>query len=152
MKELKIHLLIAVCAFTLLAMIAACNNQGGGFPIEPEEPTLKKVAGVLIFCNGKPVTLIDSTDVSGMVCAKMNQNSKVFEVEFLDKNGEIINEDYQQHKLEWNYDEQYATFESECDWGFFIFGKKTGKTAFQFSLVCGKCIAYSSPEIPLEIK
>lgn len=152
MKKLKSLLFITVCAFTVMALFAGCSNEGADFPISPEEPTIKKVAGMILFCNGHPVALVDSANVTGMACATVNQKSEVFEVEFLDENGEIINECYQQHKLGWDCDEQYAKFESACDWGFCIFGKKTGKTAFQLSLVCGECVAYSSPAIPLEIK
>jgi hypothetical protein len=154
MKRYKNLLLISVCALAALVMFAGCSEDGAGVPYAPEEPTIviKKVAGLTLFRNGHVVAIIDQAGVQGNVTAQMNENSDIFEVEFFDENGEVINGDAQQHKLAWKNDTEYATFKLHTDWEFCIYGKKTGKTTFQLQLKNGGSVEYSSPTIPLEIK
>ena len=154
MKRYKNSLLVAVCALAALVMFAGCSDYGSGVPLAPEEPTItiKKVAGLTLFCNGHVVAIIDQTDVQGIVTAQMKENSDIFEVEFFDENGEVINGDAQQYKLAWNNDTEYATFKLHTDWEFCIYGKKAGKTTFQLQLKNGGSVDYSSPAIPLEVK
>ncbi len=155
MKGYKNLLLVTVCAFVALVMFAGCSEDGAGVPFAPEEPTItiKKVAGLTLFRNGHVVAIIDQTGVQGTVTAQMNENSDIFEVEFFDENGEVINNgDVQQYKLAWKNDTEYATFAPYTDWEFCIYGKKTGKTTFQLQLKNGGNVDYSSPAIPLEVK
>ena len=154
MKRFKNLLLVTVCTFVALVMFAGCSDNGSGVPLAPEEPTIaiKKVAGLTLFRNGHVVAIIDQTGIQGNVTAQMNENSDIFEVEFFDENGEVINGDTQQHKLAWKNDTEYATFKLHTDWEFCIYGKKTGKTTFQLQLKNGGSVEYSSPTIPLEIK
>jgi hypothetical protein len=154
MKRFKSLLPVMVCAFAALVMFAGCSDNGSGIPLAPEEPTItiKKVAGLTLFRNGHVVAIIDQTGVQGMVTAQMKENSDIFEVEFFDENGEILNGDAQQYKLEWKNDTEYATFELHTDWEFYIHGKKPGETTFQLQLENGGSMDYSSPAIPLEVK
>jgi hypothetical protein len=154
MKRYKNLLLVVLCAFVALVIFAGCGNEGSGFPVAPEEPTItiKKVTGLVLFCNGNVVAVVESDNVTGTVAAKMDQNSDIFEVEFLDEKGDIINSDPQQHGLAWKNDKQYATFEQHTDWEFCIYGKKNGETTFKLLLENGAGVDYSSPAIPLEIK
>lgn len=154
MKRYKNLLLVTLCAFAALVMFAGCSNDGSGFPVTPEEPTIviKKVAGLVLFCNGHVVALVDSANVTGIVTAKMNHNSDVFEVEFIDEKGDVINGDAQQYKLAWKNDTEYATFEQHSEWKFYIYGKKQGETTFELLLENGTGVEYNSPQIPLELK
>ncbi|UCE05536.1 MAG: hypothetical protein JSW07_18305 [bacterium] len=154
MKGYKNLLLISVCALAALIMFAGCSDYGSGVPLAPEEQTItiKKVAGLTLFRNGHVVAIIDQAGVQGNVTAQMNKNSDIFEVEFFDENGEVLNGDAKQYKLAWNNDTEYATFELHSDWEFFIYGKKTGQTTFQLQLKNGGSVDYSSPAIPLEVK
>ena len=155
MKKLKSVMLIPVSVFVAVIMFAGCDNEGAGLPVEPEQPTItiKKVAELTLFCNGNVVAIVDSNaNVTGIVCSKMDQNSNIFEVEFLDQQGEVINDDPELYKLAWKNDTQHATFESYSDWEFCIFGTKTGKTDFQLLLNSCGSNCYTSPAIPLEIR
>lgn len=154
MKRYKSSLLVAVCALAALVMFTGCSDYGSGVPLAPEEPTIaiKKVAGLTLFRNGHVVAIIDQAGVQGNVTAQMNENSDIFEVEFFDENGEVLNGDAKQYKLAWKNDADYAIFKLHTDWEFCIYGKKTGKTTFQLQLKNGGSVDYSSPAIPLEVK
>ena len=155
MKRFKNLLLVTVCTFVALVMFAGCSDNGSGVPLAPEEPTIaiKKVAGLTLFRNGHVVAIIDQAGVQGNVTAQMNENSDIFEVEFFDENGEVINNgDVQQYKLAWKNDTEYATFAPHTDWEFCIYGKKPGETTFELLLKNGTGVEYNSPQISLELK
>jgi len=154
MKRFKNLLLVTVCVFVALVMFAGCSNEGSLLPVTPVDPnlTIKKVAGVTLFRNGHIVAIIDEKGVQGIVTAQMNENSDIFEVEFFDENGEIIDGDAQSYKLAWNNDTEYATFELHNDWEFCIYGKKPGETTFELLLENGTGVEYESPQIPLELE
>ena len=151
MKKYKNLLFVAVCSLAVLVMFAGCSDYGSGSPVEPPV-SITKVAGLTLFRNGHVVAIIDETGVQGTVTAQMNKNSDIFEVEFFDENGEIINGDAQPYKLAWNNDTEYATFEQHGEWKFCIYGKKQGETTFYLLLENGTDVEYNSPQIPLEVK
>lgn len=146
--------IIFFIVFCTAFVIAGCSDDGSLVVIAPSEPAIlaKPVAGLLLFCNGEVAATVDSNTVTGIICAKKDQYSSFFEVEFLDEIGNIINDDFQQHKLAWDCDSQCAKFESAADWKFCIFGKKCGNTTFQLMLKIGEMVDYCSPEIPLQIQ
>lgn len=154
MKKHKNLLLFTVCTLGVLVLFAGCSENGSVIPLEPVEPplTLKKVAGLTLFRNGHIAAIVDQTGVQGTVNAQMNENSDIFEVEFFDENGEIINGDAQPYKLAWNNDTEYVTFEQHDEWEFCIYGKKSGETTFELLLENGAGVEYNSPPIPLEVK
>ena len=154
MKRIKNALFVSFCLLVTLLIFNGCADNVGMPSAPGEEPaiTLQKVAGLELYCNGRIVAIIDSTGITGGVCAKMNQNSNIFEVEFLNEQGEVINDDPELYKLAWKSDTQYANFESYSDWEFCIFGTKTGKTDFQLLLNSCGSNCYTSPAIPLEIR
>jgi hypothetical protein len=154
MKRYKNSLLIAVCALVALVMFAGCSDYGSGGPVAPTPPiiTVPKVAGLSLFRNGHVVAIIDETGVQGNVTAQMNENSDIFEVEFFDENGEILNGELQYHNLSWIQDTEYATFEQFSKWKFGIYGKRAGETAFEVLLENGAGVEYQSPDILLELK
>ena len=153
MKNLRNYLLIAFCVLVGLIIFAGCDSKGSISPIIIDPPiSIKKVDGLMLFHNGNVIATVNKETVNGIVPAQMNENSDIYEVEFLDENGEIINEHSQQYRLAWDYDKQYATFEEHTDWEFCIYGKKSGETTFQLQLKNGGSVDYSSPAIPLEVK
>jgi len=154
MKKYKNLLFVTVCSLAVLVMFAGCSDYGSGVPLAPEESTMtiKKVAGLTLFRNGHIIAIINETGIQGTVTAQMNENSDIFEVEFFDENGEVINGDTQPYKLAWNNDTEYATFEQHGEWKFCIYGEKQGETTFELLLENGKGVEYNSPQIPLEIK
>jgi hypothetical protein len=154
MKRFKNLLFVTLCAFVALVMFAGCSEDGAGVPYAPEQPTIsiKKVAGMTLFRNGHVVAIIDQTGVQGTVTAQLNKNSDIFEVEFFDENGEILNGEVEQYNLSWVQDTEYATFEQYSEWKFCIYGKRAGETNFELLLENGAGVEYESPQIPLELK
>lgn len=154
MKRTKNALFVSFCLLVALVIFNGCS-ENVGTPYEPEKAaaiTLHKVTGLDLYCNGQLAAIIDSAGVIGGVCAKMNKNSDIFEVEFFDENGEIINGEAQPYKLAWNNDTEYATFEQHSEWKFCIYGNKPGETTFELLLENGTGVEYNSPQIPLEVK
>ncbi len=154
MKRYKNLLLVSVLALGALVMFVGCSDNGSGVPLAPEEQliAIKKVAGLTLFRNGHVVAIIDQKGVQGTVTAKMNENSDIFEVEFFDENGEILNGEVEQYNLSWVQDTEYATFEQYSEWKFCIYGKRAGETTFELLLENGAGVEYESPQIPLELK
>ena len=159
MKKFNSFLIVSVCTLMVFALFAGCSSDGS-MPFAPkEEPTItiKKVTGLVLFCNREIVALVDNANVNGIVTLQSDQDSDVFEVEFIDENGEIINNDPQEYKLAWSYeDSQIAILDQHTDdlneWQFHIHGKTPGYTTFQLQLENGGSVDYSSPAIPLEVK
>ena len=152
MKTLKNMLLVMLCAFVALAMFAGCSNDGVPSPLKPEPIINKEVAGMTLYRNGGVVAVMDKSGIQGTVTAQINENSDIFEVEFFDKNGEIVNGELQYHNLSWIQDTEYATFEQFSKWKFGIYGKRAGETAFEVLLENGAGVEYQSPDILLELK
>ena len=154
MKRFKNFLLVSLCTLAVLALFAGCSLDGS-MPVTPEEgstTTIKKVDGLTLFRNGEVVAIMDQETIQGIVTAQLNKNSDVFEVEFFDENGEIINGDSQKYKLAWRNDPEYVSFEQHSDWKFCIYGKKPGNTYFELILENGGSADYFSPAIPLKVQ
>ncbi len=155
MKTFRNVVPFSICAIATMIIFAACS-EGDGL-VEPQDEPHRVISGLELLHNGKVIVLVDvdNENIYGTVNAQMAQNSDVFEVEFYDENGDVINNDYQAYKLAWRGDAEYAIFEQHEDlseWEFHIHGKKSGDTAFQLLIENGKNEVYSSPSIPLKVK
>ncbi len=155
MKRIKNALFVSFSLLVALLIFNGCADKVG-MPYEPGEESaitsLQKVAGLELYCNGRVVVLSDSAGVTGIVYAKMKQSCDIFEVEFFDQGGEIIEIDPQLYRLTWNHDPAYATFEQHQEWTFSVYGKKAGITTFEIKLESGSTVEYKSPPIPLKIQ
>ena len=152
MKTFKNMLLVTLCAFVALAMFAGCSKDGVPSPLKPDPITTREVAGMTLYRNGGVVAVMDKSGIQGTVTAQINENSDIFEVEFFDENGEILNGELQYHNLSWIQDTEFATFEQFSKWKFGIYGKRAGETAFEVLLENGAGVEYQSPDILLELK
>ena len=154
MKRIKNAFFVSFCLLVALVIFNGCS-ENVGMPYQPEkEPaiTLQKVAGLELYCNGRLVAIIDSASVTGIVTAKMNENSDIFEVEFFDESGDVIEVDPQLYRLAWQNDPAYATFEKHQEWTFCIYGQKTGVSTFELELETGSAVEFKSPQIPLKVQ
>ncbi|NIA29264.1 MAG: hypothetical protein GWP06_05025, partial [Actinobacteria bacterium] len=118
--------------------------------------SIENVHGLILSRDGKEVAFVEEVKVEGFVTVPMGRNSEVYEVEFMNENGEIINVDEKYYSLAWKYEFLgVATFEQPVGlnaWQFYIHGKKPGSSAFQLHLKNSKGIEYSSLPIPLVVR
>ena len=153
----------AFCAIAVLIIIAGCSTDNGVGPLAPSHEPVKfgteneDVQGLKITQNGKTVALSREATVEGIVSVLTDQDSGVFEVEFVDKNGVKLSFDEKYYNLTWKQDDtEIASFEQRDElkkWQFYIYGKKSGNTTFELRIknVWG-FLEYSSPPIPLEVQ
>jgi len=152
MKILKSLLPVSICVIAAMVIFVGCSSGNGDSPIAPTNESINNIATMELLHNGKLVVLIDNEKVNGAITAQMAQNSDVYEVEFYNEMGELINNDPQKYKLAWRNDTSFATFEQLSEWGFFIYGNKQGDTAFQILIENGNNEVYSSPSILLKVR
>jgi len=152
MKTLKNLLSVSICAIAAWVIFVGCSSGNGDTLTAPTNESIKNITTMELLQNGKLVVLIDNEKVNGAITAQMDQNSDVYEVEFYNEMGELINNAPQKYKLAWRNDAGFATFEQHSEWGFFIYGNKQGDTAFQILIENGKNEVYSSPSILLKVR
>ncbi len=154
MKTLINLFSVSIYAIATLVIFSGCSSEESG--TSPTKESEQDIGVLVLFQNGKPIAAVDNDRVSGTVTVQMDQNPVVYEVEFYDKNGELINNDPPKYELAWNYeDPELATFEQHealKEWEFHIHGKKPGDTTFQLFLENRNSVYYSSPSIPLNVR
>lgn len=155
MKIRKDLMVILHCAIGALFIYTACSSDRAHPPFAPENPSEPTIVGLELLRNGRPIAIVDKGIVNGTVAISMTQNSDVYEAEFFDENGELVNKDPHLLKLAYTIeDSELATIEQPDDlgdWEFHMNGKKAGDTALQLSLENGTSVSYTSPAIPLTV-
>ena len=152
----------AFCAIAVLIIIAGCSTDNGVGPLAPSHEPVKfgtlneDLQKLKITQDGKTVALVREATVEGIVTVLIDRDSEVFEVEFVDKNGEQLNFDKKNYNLTWKHpDSEIASFEQSDElkeWQFHVYGKKSGNTTFELRVKNSwGFLEYSSPPIPLEV-
>ena len=151
MKRFNQVFFVSFCLLVTVLIFNGCTDKVGN-PYEPEAKILPQVEGLVLFCNGDVIATVDKVGVTGIVSVNMEASAEIFEVEFFDEKGEVVELDPQIHRMTWNNDPAYATFQQEKEWTFFIYGQKAGETTFELKLENGSNDRYQSPPILLKIQ
>jgi len=163
MMKRKELLKSAFCVIATLILVAGCSTDNGIGPVAQTSESVKfgalkeAVKGLKITQTGNTVASVREAVVEGKLTVLKDQDSQVFEVEFIDKNGERLSLNEKFHKLTWQHTDseiaEFEQYEELKEWQFHINGKKSGDTTFELCIkdIYG-ILQYSSPSIALEVQ
>jgi hypothetical protein len=161
MKKTKMLLMSGTMVLLSVIVFMGCSeitspNQSTAMHDEQSEIQNLDVQGMVIYQNGKEILSMETDgNVYGQAISSYLGKEQLFEVEFLDDQGDVVDLESEILSFDWVNDAaDLCTFEKHPHlgkWKFCITGKKTGDTTFELVLVNKAIVEYKSPKIPVKV-
>src|ERR1700754_3159143 len=152
MKNIRISLALLCAALSIV--LVSCGDNPADSPSEDHIEAF----GFVLYNSGEEIVRYQNGVVQGSTEAVADEDTPLFNLRFLDENGNIISTDKltgDEHRLRWEVsDTSIADVEQHDDdgkWNFHITGKKEGETKIKIMLFHHDHADFTSKEVAIHV-